>query len=432
MAWEFSTDPAYQHKLDWVEQFVREEVEPLEHLDFHAFDMGSPVRKRLIPPLQEQVREKGLWACHLGPELGGPGYGQVQLALLNEIIGRTKWGPIVFGAQAPDSGNAEILAHYGTPEQKRSYLEPLLANDIVSCFAMTEPQGGADPLVITTSAVLDGDEWVLNGEKWFASNARFAAFFIVMAVTEPDEAKPHRRISTLLVPAGASGLEFVRHVAYGDEPAGDGDHAYLRFTDVRVPRDALLGERGQGFVVAQTRLGGGRVHHAMRTVGQVRLALDLLCERALSRTTRGELLAEKQLVQAAIAESWIKLESYRLLVLRTAARIDELNDYRLVRGDIAAVKAAMPTVLQDVVLSAMRVHGSLGVSTEMPFKRLLDEAVALSLGDGPTEVHLVTLAREVLKTYEPAPGPWPTGHLPELRRRARLKYPDIALTPGDA
>ncbi|WP_127128990.1 acyl-CoA dehydrogenase family protein [Georgenia sp. SYP-B2076] len=425
MAWDFSTDPEYQKKLDWVEEFVREKVEPLEHVDFHAFDMSSPLRQRLIPPLQEEVREQGLWACHLGPELGGPGYGQVQLALLNEIIGQTRWGPIVFGAQAPDSGNAEILAHYGTSQQKERYLEPLLANDIVSCFAMTEPQGGADPLMMETTARLENDEWVISGEKWFVSNARFASFLIVMALTDPQAPKAHDRISALLVDATTPGIEFVRHVAYGGEPADDGDHAYVRFNHVRVPRDNLLGERGQGFVVAQTRLGGGRVHHAMRTVGQVRLAFDMMCERALSRETRGESLAAKQLTQAAIAESWIKLESFRLLVLRTAARIDELNDYRRVRGDIAAVKAAMPTVLQEVVLAAMRLHGSLGVSTEMPFKYLLDEAVALSLGDGPTEVHLVTLAREVLKGYEPAPDMWPSRHLPRRREHAARLYPDL-------
>ena len=181
MSWEFETDPEYQRELDWVEDFVTNEVEPLEHVIRHAWDMSDPVRQKLIPPLQEQVRERGLWACHLGPHLGGPGYGQVKLALLNEILGRTHAGPIVFGCQAPDSGNGEILAHYGTDDLKKRYLEPLLENEIVSAFSMTEPQGGSDPTQFVTHAELDGDEWVINGEKWFSSHARFTRPTVRMA-----------------------------------------------------------------------------------------------------------------------------------------------------------------------------------------------------------------------------------------------------------
>src|SRR5215211_6336896 len=183
MAWDFETDPEYQEELDWVADFVQEEVEPLGFLVRHGYDMNDPIRNELIPPLQEKVKARGLWGAHLGPELGGPGYGQVKLALLNEILGRAAWAPIVFGTQAPDTGNAEILAHYGTPEQKKKYLEPLLNNDIVSCFSMTEPHAGADPKMFKCKAELKGDFWVINGEKWFSSNARFAAFLIAMVVT---------------------------------------------------------------------------------------------------------------------------------------------------------------------------------------------------------------------------------------------------------
>src|SRR3954466_7603259 len=192
--WDFETDPEFQVELDWVEQFVRDEIEPVDFVVKHPYDMDDPVRQQLIPPLQQKVKDRGLWATHLGPNLGGPGYGQVKLALLNEILGRTHSGPVVFGCQAPDSGNAEILAHYGTDDLKKRYLQPLLDNEVVSSFSMTEPHGGSDPTSFTTRAVRDGDEWVIDGEKWFSSHARFASFLIVLAVTDP-EAPPHQRMS---------------------------------------------------------------------------------------------------------------------------------------------------------------------------------------------------------------------------------------------
>src|SRR4051794_3261052 len=206
MAWDFETDPEYQHELDWVAGFIDEEVEPLGFLVKHGYDMNDPIRNELIPPLQDKVRARGLWACHLGPELGGRGYGQVKLALLNEILGRAAWAPIVFGCQAPDSGNAEILAHYGTPEQKEHWLEPLLDNKIVSCFSMTEPQGGADPKVFRTTAAQAGDEWVINGEKWFPSHPSFSSFLIVMAIPAPDT-PPYQQMSMFIVPTDTAGVE---------------------------------------------------------------------------------------------------------------------------------------------------------------------------------------------------------------------------------
>jgi acyl-CoA dehydrogenase len=380
--------------------------------------------------LQQQVRERGLWACHLGPHLGGPGYGQVKLALLNEILGRTHAGPIVFGCQAPDSGNGEILAHYGTDDLKKRYLEPLLENEIVSAFSMTEPQGGSDPTQFVTHAELDGDEWVINGEKWFSSHARFASFLIVLAVTELD-APAHKRMSMFVVPADTPGVEILRNVGvYGHDEA-EGTHAYVRYTDVRIPADHILGDRGEGFAVAQTRLGGGRIHHAMRTVGLVEKAFDMMCERALSRVTKGELLGSKQLVQAMIADSWIQIEQFRLLVLRTAWRIDRYNDYRKVRADISAVKAAMPQVLHDVAARALQVHGSLGVSHEMPFAAMVLESFHMGFADGPTEVHKLSLARQVLKDHRPTDELFPTGHIPRLRALARERYAD-ALADIDA
>jgi acyl-CoA dehydrogenase len=428
MSWDFETEPEFQRELDWVETFVREEVEPVDLVVEHAWDLEDPVRQRLIPPLQQRVRERGLWATHLGPHLGGPGYGQVKLALLNEILGRTHCGPIVFGWQAPDSGNAEILAHYGTPELKERYLQPLLANEIVSAFSMTEPQGGSDPTQFVTQAVADGGEWVINGEKWFSTHGNFASFLIVVAVTDPDE-PGHRRMSMFVVPKDTPGVEIIRNVAvYGHH---QGTHSYIRYHDVRIPQDHLLGERGEGFAVAQTRLGGGRIHHAMRTVGLVRRAFEMMCERALSRVTKGELLANKQLVQEMIADSWIQVEQFRLLVLRTAWKIDRLNDYAKVRADISAVKAAMPQVLHDVASRALQVHGALGLSEEMPFAAMVLESFHMGLADGATEVHKLNLARQILKDHKPSDDLFPTTHLPRLRTQAHERYDDLLYVSAD-
>lgn len=421
MAWDFETEEEFRAELEWIDDFVRNEVEPLDFVVRDPYDVSDPQRNALVRPLQARVKERGLWACHLGPQLGGPGYGQVKLALMNEILGRSECAPIVFGCQAPDSGNAEILAHFGTDELKERYLVPLLSGDIVSCFSMTEPAGGTDPTQFRTEAVLDGDEWVINGEKWFSSNARYATFLIVMVVTDPD-APRHSRLSAIVVPSGAAGVEIVRNVGAPGERLGEGTHAYIRYTDVRVPKDHLLGGRGEGFVVAQTRLGGGRIHHAMRTLARVRWAFDTMCERAVSRrTTRGERLSSQQMVQEMIADSWIEIEQFRLLVLQTAWKIDRYNDYKRVRADISAVKAAMPRVYHDVAARALQLHGSLGVSNEMPFGDMVLDSFRMGLADGATEIHKVTLARNVLSNYAPAEELFPAYHLPRARQSARRR-----------
>ncbi|MDO8704359.1 MAG: acyl-CoA dehydrogenase family protein [Sulfuricaulis sp.] len=431
MSWGFDTDPEFQKELDWIDEFVRNEIEPLDMLLDSPYDVTLPERNRLVKPLQKIVRERKLWACHLGPELGGQGYGQLKLALMNEILGRSVFAPTIFGCQAPDSGNAEILAHYGTPEQKKKYLEPLLDNEIVSTFAMTEPQGGADPLILTTRAERDGDHWVINGEKWFASTANFASFFITMVVTDPN-VSAYKGMSMFIVPAGTPGLEMVRdvHLAgrkYNNRGHG---HGYMRYTNVRVPADHLLGGEGNAFVVAQTRLGGGRIHHAMRTIGEARKAFAMMCERAVSRQLKRGRLADKQLVQAMIADSWIELEQFRLLVLRTAWLIDKHNDYKLVRKDISAVKAAMPKVLHDIVARAIQIHGSLGLTNEMPLVEQLVSSFVIGLADGPTEVHKITLAKELLKMVTPSTELFPAYHLPARRARALAKYGPVDKTAG--
>jgi acyl-CoA dehydrogenase len=423
MAWDFATDPDFQAQLDWVDTFLTEEVEPLDLVLGDPYDKSDQRAMRLVRPLQQQVRDHGLWACHLGPELGGQGYGQLKLALLNELLGRSRWAPTVFGCQAPDSGNAEIIAHYGTEEQKAKYLQPLLDGEISSCYSMTEPHAGADPTLFVTRAVLDGDEWVIDGEKWFSSNARYASFYIVMVVTN-TEVSAYQGMSMFIVPADTPGIEIVRNVGLGTETDDHASHGYVRYTGVRVPTDHLLGGEGQAFAIAQTRLGGGRIHHAMRTIAMLRRAFDLMCERAVSRTTATGPLASLQMTQEKVADSWIEIEQFRLLVLRTAWLIDEHNDYRAVRKDIAAVKVAMPKVLHDVVQRAMHLHGALGVSNEMPFAMMMLAAEVMAVADGPTEVHKITLARQLLKGYQPVEGLWPSGHLPTLEAAARAKLAD--------
>lgn len=417
--WAFSTDPDFQVHLDWIDQFVRNEVEPLDHILGSHWDIHAPNFKALVRPLQQKVKDRGLWACHLGPELGGKGFGQVKLALMNELFGRSRFGPIVFGAQAPDTGNAEILAHYGTAEQKARFLDPLLANDIVSCFAMTEPQGGADPLVLTTSAVRDGNAWVINGEKWFASNARYAAFYIVMAVTDPGAA-PYKRMSMFIVPAETPGIDILRNYSFVGEP--EASHGHLRFSNVRVPLDSMLGPQGEAFVVAQVRLGGGRMHHAMRTLALAQRAFDMMCERVVSRFTKGEQLARKQMVQEKIADSWVQLRQFRLLILETAWLIDKHHDYKMVRKNIAAVKAIMPQLMHDIAARALHLHGSLGVSNDMPFSDWVINSFHVGLADGPTEVHKVTVAREVLRDIRPSNAQFPTYGLAQERERALEIY----------
>jgi acyl-CoA dehydrogenase len=419
MAWDFETDPEFQIELDWIDAFVREDVEPLDRLLDSQWNIHDPRFVRLVRPLQKRVQNRGLWACHLGPELGGKGYGQLKLALMNEKFGRSRFGPIVFGAQAPDTGNAEILAHYGTPQQKERFLEPLLANEIVSCFAMTEPQGGADPLVLKTTAALEGNEWVINGEKWFASNARFANFFILMAVTDAD-ATPYRRMSMFIVPADTPGIEIVRnHGFYGEV---ENTHAHMRWNNVRVPAENMLGSRGDAFVVAQVRLGGGRMHHAMRTLAQATRAFEMMCERAVSRFTKGEQLAQKQMVQEKIADSWIELRQFRLLILETAWLADRRHDWKAIRKNVAAVKAIMPKILHDIASRALQIHGSLGISHEMPFSEWVINSYHVGLADGPTEVHKVTVAREVLKDFSPTNAMFPAYIGYEQVARAHEKY----------
>ncbi|MBV9311009.1 MAG: acyl-CoA dehydrogenase family protein, partial [Solirubrobacterales bacterium] len=268
MAWDFSTEPEFQSKLDWMRKFVSEQVWPLETL---IDELGFEGLQRALGPLQEEVKAQGLWAAHLDPELGGQGFGQVKLGLMHEILGTSPIAPAAFGNQAPDSGNSEILDLAGTPEQKERYLYPLLAGDLRSAFSMTEPDSaGSDPTLLRTSAVRDGEDWVINGHKWFSSNASIADFLIVMAVTDP-EARAHQRASMFIVDVDTPGVNIIRDVATMEHPYDSfgryGNHAEIRYEDVRLPAEALLGAQGAGFLISQQRLYPGRIHHCMRWLG---------------------------------------------------------------------------------------------------------------------------------------------------------------------
>ncbi len=419
MAWDFATEPEFQEKLDWVDAFVRDELEPLDILfgDLIYRRPEEPLRT-IVDQLKSEVRAQGLWACHLGPDLGGQGYGQLKLALLNELLGRSPWAPIVFGCQAPDTGNAEIIAAYGTDEQKAKWLQPLLDGEVFSCYSMTEPHGGSDPTQFRTRAVRDGDEWVLNGEKFFSSNLRDASFIIVMAVTNPD-VSPYRGMSMFLVPSDTPGINVLSHIGLGAEPFGEGSHAHVRYESVRVPAENLLGGEGQAFEVAQRRLGGGRIHHAMRAVAAARRYFDMMCERALSRHTQGSVLADKQMVQEMVADSWIQLQQFRLLVLYTAWLIDQSSTAE-VRQYVAACKVQAAEVLSALGARAQHIHGALGVSNLMSLSDSLGGAMAVM--DGPSEVHKITVARRVLKSYAPAPDTWPSQFRPRRIVDARHRF----------
>lgn len=421
MAWDFTTEPEFQEKLDWADEFVRSNVEPLDLLypGMNFTPLEDPL-KSLVKQLQDEVRAQDLWAAHLDPDLGGHGYGQLKLALLNEILGRSGWAPTIFGCQAPDTGNAEIIAAYGTQEQKDKYLQPLLEGTAFSCYSMTEPQGGSDPTQFRCRAVKDGDEWVINGDKFFSSNLRTAKFLIVMAVTNPD-VSPYRGMSMFLVPADTPGINVLHHLGLGNEGWHEGSHGHVRYENVRVPEENLLGGEGRAFEVAQRRLGGGRIHHAMRAVAGARKMFDMMCERALSRYTQGGLLAEKQFVQEAIADSWIQIQYFRLMVMHTAWLIDQSSTAE-VRQHVSACKVLAAQILSDIGRRTTHIHGALGVSNAMS---LGGGGGAMGLVDGPTEVHKVQVARRVLKNHEPHSDGWPTEFRPRKLVAARRRFEEM-------
>jgi acyl-CoA dehydrogenase len=417
MSWDFETEPEFEPQLAWMRQFVRDEIYPLEtlDLDWHTY-------RQIIKPLQEQVKAEGLWAAHLGPELGGQGFGQVRLALMHEILGGSELAPPVFGNQAPDSGNSELLALAGTEEQKRRWLEPLLAGDLYSAFSMTEQGTGSDPTQFEASAVRDGTDWVINGTKWMVGNAQRADFHIVMLRTDvAPEADARRTMSMFIVPRDTPGIE-VREIGLMHDPDSTGPvhtHGEVAYRDVRIPADHVLGGVGDGFALAQSRLGPGRIHHCMRWVGVSRRAFDALCERAVSKSVHGSLLSDKQTIQNWVADCAAAIESTRLLTLHAAWMVDRVGA-RNARTEIAMIKYHGVQAMYDVLDRAIQIHGSLGFSCDMPLEEMYRWARASRLYDGPDEVHRVTVARRLLRNYQPRA--LPTDHIPTRREQALAQY----------
>ena len=357
----------------------------------------------LIRSLRAKAKEEGLWAPHVPPEAGGTGQGFLAYAHLNEEIGRSTYAQLVFGCQAPDAGNAEILHLFGTEEQKERWLRPLVAGEIRSFFSMTEPEvPGSDPTTLRTTARRDGDEWVIDGHKWFSSGADGAAFGIVMAVTDPD-AEPHRRASQILVPADTPGVEIVRPIpVMGHAGSGWSTHCEVWYRDVRVPVANTLGEPGDGFRIAQKRLGPGRIHHVMRWLGQMQRAFELMCSYSLEREAFGSRLADKQTVQNWIADSAAAIHACRLMTLDAARKIDEGDEARV---EVSVIKFYAAQALHDVVDRAIQVHGARGLTDETPLAAMYATARAARIYDGPDEVHRMVVSRRILKEFEKG-GTW--------------------------
>src|SRR6201995_3490040 len=428
MPWDFSTEPEFEAKLEWMRGFVREQVWPLETL---MDELGWEGLRRAGAPLQEQVKAQGLWAAHLDPELGGQGFGQVKLGLMHEILGSSPIAPLMFGNAAPDSGNSEVLAMAGSAEQKDRYLHPLLAGDLKSGFSMTEPDSaGSDPTLLKTRAVPDGDDWVINGHKWFTSNGSIADFLIVMAVTDPD-ARPHQRASMLVVDADTPGIRIERDVATMEHPNESfgryGNHAEVFYENVRVPAQALLGPQGAGFLIAQQRLYPGRIHHCMRWLGVARRAFDMLCERSLYRYAHGSTLSKHQTVQNWIADSEAEMQAARLMTLN-AAWVMDTEGVAAAREEIALIKFYGARGLHDVVDRALQAHGALGFSTDLPLEAMYRYARAARIYDGPDEVHRASVARQVLRGYEAPDDGVPSEHVPTRRAAARRQFAELLET----
>jgi alkylation response protein AidB-like acyl-CoA dehydrogenase len=378
--------------------FMEEHVYPAEP----ALAREDDAAEELMRGLRSRAKAEGLWAPHLPPEAGGTGRGFLAYADLNEEIGRSVWAQLVFNCQAPDAGNGEILFMFGTDEQKERFLRPLVEGETRSFFSMTEPEvSGADPTGLRTTAVLDGDEWVIDGHKWFSSGAEGAGFAIVMAVTDPD-AEPHRRMSQILVPADATGVRIEPVPVSGHRGRGWSTHCEVWYSGVRVPAANLLGERGDGFRIAQKRLGPGRIHHVMRWLGQMQRAFELMCSYALEREAFGGRLADKQTVQGWIADSAAEIQACRLLTLDAARKIDAGDEARV---EISLIKFYAARVLNEVIDRAVQVHGALGLTDRTPLATMLAIARAGRIYDGPDEVHRMVVSRRILKTFE-AGGTW--------------------------
>jgi acyl-CoA dehydrogenase len=384
--------------LSKISKFLREEAYPLEH----SF-LRQPF-KELVPALQDKrdrIKAEGMWAPHLPKEYGGLGLTLSEFARVSEELGRTPIGHYLFNCQAPDIGNTEILIAHGTDEQKERYLLPLTRGELRSCFSMTEPEHpGSNPTWMSTTALRNGSDYVINGHKWFTSSAEGASFAIVMALTDPDSPNRYKRASQIILPIPTDGFEIVRNInVMGDEGSDYASHAEVRYTDCRVPTANLLGREGEGFAIAQERLGPGRIHHCMRWIGICERAFDLMCDYAAHRELApGVLLGSKQNIQEWIAESRAEIDSARLLVLDTAAEIDNEGAHSA-REKISLIKFFVAGILQKVLDRAIQVHGALGLTDATPLSYWFRHERGARIYDGPDEVHKTVVARAALRKF---------------------------------
>jgi acyl-CoA dehydrogenase len=371
---------------DRVRGFMENEVAPAE-----ARMRTEGNWRKGYAELRDEARRAGLWAPHMPGDLGGMGLGPLAMAFVSAECGRTMMGAYVLNCHAPDEGNMHTLLHFATPEQRERYLKPLVDGKVRSCFAMTEPEvAGSDPTGIRTFAVRDGDDWVLNGHKWFISGARGASFAIVIARTDPDADPPQARNTAFIVDTDTPGWSIVRDV---ETMAGHGNHCEIRLEDVRVRNASILGGRGQGHRLGQVRLGPARLAHCMRWIGSAEIALEMLTRRALDRPLHGGVLADKQLVQAMIAESALELYAAKLMVLHAAYLIEKGKPFR---QEVSMCKHHVANMLWKITDRAIQVHGALGYSTDTPLERMLRHARSARLVDGADEVHLSQIAAHVI------------------------------------
>ena len=382
-----------------LERFMHEYIYPAEPIAKEQIEhSGDPHHEpKVLEELKSRAKGLGLWNLFLPDAEYGAGLNNLEYAPLCEIMGRSPLAPRAFNCAAPDTGNMEILAEFGTPEQKQRWLAPLLAGEIRSCFSMTEPEvSGADPTGLRTRADRDGDQYVINGHKWFTSGAVGARFAIVMAVTNPN-APPHQRQSQIIVPTDTPGFNLIRAVSVMGH-AGGGGHCEIRYDDCRVPVTNCLGPESGGFMIAQARLGPGRIHHCMRAIGVAERAFEIMCRHANTRVAFGGPIGEKQFVQDWVATSRMEIDQARLLVLYAAWKMDRYGKH-VARQEISMIKVVVPNMLMQVLDRAIQCLGSLGMSDDTPVAAMWREGRSLRIADGPNEVHKMVVARRELKRF---------------------------------
>jgi acyl-CoA dehydrogenase len=393
MAIDFTLTPELEDIRVRVRTFVDEVVRPAEE-KMSGDDLDRADYIETIFGMRAQAKEAGLWLPHMPEEWGGMGLGHVELAMVQAEGAKSRLGPWVMNCQAPDEGNMHTLLHWGTDEQKEQFLRPLCEGRTMSCFAMTEPEvAGSDPTLIKTHAYQDGDEWVVNGHKWFISNAHRAQFAILIARTEDDPDLPQAANTAFIVDTSAEGWHEVREV---ETMHGSTGHSEILIEDLRVPADRMLGGRGQGHVLGQYRLGPARLAHCMRWIAQAETALDMMVDRSLNRFSHGSLLAEKQGVQWMIADSTMELYQAKLMVLHAAYRIDNDLDFK---SEVSMAKHFVANMLGRVIDRSIQVHGALGYSTDTPLAHRYQHARWARFADGAAEVHQMRIAQRTIAAY---------------------------------